>query len=75
MNSYCGLLPDGVCPMLEVRPAREGFIVFDAYEQEPIMRFDSSDEAADLVAELVTAESLHSLGPVIRPVVSRTERR
>jgi hypothetical protein len=29
--------------MLEVRPAREGFIVFDAYEQEPIMRFDSSD--------------------------------
>ena len=61
--------------MLEVRPAREGFIVFDAYEQEPIMRFDSSDEAADLVAELVTAESLHSLGPVIRPVVSRTERR
>ena len=61
--------------MLEIRPARKGFIVFDTDEQEPIMRFDSREEAVDLVAELVTAESLHSLDPVIRPVVSRTERR
>jgi len=47
--------------MLEIRPAREGFIVFDTDEQEAIMRFESRDEAADLVAELVIAESREQL--------------
>ncbi|MBB6249001.1 hypothetical protein [Rhodanobacter sp. A1T4] len=61
--------------MLEIRPTPEGFILFDTDEQEAIMRFDSREEAAELVAELVIAESSHGLGPVIRPVVSRTERR
>jgi hypothetical protein len=47
--------------MLEIRPAREGFIVFDTDEQEAIMRFKSRDEAADLVVELVIAESREQL--------------
>lgn len=60
--------------MLEIRAAPKGFVVFDTTEQEPIMRFDNRADATDLVAELVIAEPLHGLGPVIRLVVSRTER-
>jgi len=43
--------------MLEIRPSREGFIVFDTDEQESIIRFDNYRAAVDLVAELVIAES------------------
>jgi hypothetical protein len=58
--------------MLEIRSERKGFVVFDTDEQEPIMRFDNRADAVDLVAELTLAKPL---GPVIRPVVSRTQHR
>ena len=48
-NRLRGTSPHAVRTMLEIRPAREGFIVFDTDEQEAIMRFKSRDEAADLV--------------------------
>jgi len=51
------LLPDAMRTMFEIRPALEGFIVFDTDEQESIMRFDSCHATVDLVAELVIAES------------------
>jgi hypothetical protein len=47
--------------MLEIRPARKGFVVFDSDEQEAIMRFGSYGDAVDLVAELVMAESREQL--------------
>jgi hypothetical protein len=47
--------------MLEIRPARAGFVVFDADDQEPIMRFDNQAAAADLVAEPVIAEPREQL--------------
>lgn len=43
--------------MLEIRQATKGFIVFDTDEQAAIMRFDSHADAADLIADLVIAES------------------
>jgi len=59
--------------MLEIRSEGIGFVVFDTEEQEPIMRFDNRADAADLVAELALAAP-PPLGPVIHPVVSRTQR-
>jgi len=47
--------------MFEIRSLPEGFVVFDTAKQEPIMRFDSKDEAAEFVAELVIAESYAQL--------------
>jgi hypothetical protein len=47
--------------MLEIRPGQTGFIVFDTDEQEAIMRFGSYADAADLVADLVIAESREQL--------------
>ncbi len=55
------ILSDAGCLMLEIRPARKGFIVFDTDEQEPIMRFDNRADATDLVAELLMAESREQL--------------
>jgi len=55
------LLLDVRHTMLEIRAAHPGFVVFDTTEQEPIMRFDSKDEATELVAELVIAESCAQL--------------
>jgi hypothetical protein len=55
------ILSDAGCLMLEIRPARKGFIVFDTDEREPIMRFDNRADATDLVAELVMAESREQL--------------
>ena len=47
--------------MFEIRSLPEGFVVFDTAKQEPIMRFDSKDEAAEFVAELVIADSYEQL--------------
>jgi len=54
-------LPDAVRPMLEIRSAHKGFVVFDTDKQEAIMRFDNRSDAANLVAELVIAESQDQL--------------
>jgi hypothetical protein len=59
--------------MLEIRPERNGLVVFDTDEREPIMRFAPRDDAADLVAEPALTDP-PSLGPVIRPIVGRTRR-
>jgi len=55
------LLLDARRTMFEIRSSSAGFVVFDTTEQEPIMRFDSKDEATELVAELVIAESCAQL--------------
>jgi hypothetical protein len=55
--------------MLEIRPAQTGFIVFDTDEQEAIMRFGSYSDAADLVADLVIAESREQLQAWQSPAV------
>jgi len=47
--------------MFEIRSSPAGFVVFDTTKQEPIMRFDSKDEAAEFVAELVIADSYEQL--------------
>jgi hypothetical protein len=47
--------------MLEIRPGQTGFIVFDTDEQEAIMRFGSYADAADLVVDLVIADSREQL--------------
>ena len=47
--------------MLKIRPEHAGFVMFDTDEQEPIIRSDSRDEAADLVTELVILESREQL--------------
>jgi len=57
--------------MFEIRSSSAGFIVFDTAEQESIMRFDSKDEAAELVAELVIAESCAQLQAWKPPTVRR----
>jgi len=54
-------LPDAVRTMLKIRPEHAGFVMFDTDEQEPIIRSDSRDEAADLVTELVILESREQL--------------
>jgi hypothetical protein len=47
--------------MFEIRSVHKGFVVFNTDEQEPSMRFDNRSDAADLVAELVIAESQDQL--------------
>jgi hypothetical protein len=42
--------------MLEIRSARNEFVVFDTAEAEPIMRFGSQGAAAEFIVELTIAE-------------------
>jgi hypothetical protein len=53
--------------MLEILPARKGFVVYDTEEQESVMRFDSYRAAVDLVVELIAAESRERLQGWISP--------
>ena len=57
--------------MLEIRPAREGFIVFDTDTQESVMRFATQADAIDLVAELVITESREQLLAWTSPAARR----
>jgi len=52
--------PDAVAPTLEIRSAREGFVVFDTAEEKPSCVLFRAD-AADLLAELMIAESRDQL--------------
>lgn len=53
--------------MLEIRTAADNFVVFDTFEDEPIMRFDSRDEALDLIVELTMAETRAQLHAWVSP--------
>lgn len=47
--------------MLEIRAASDSFVVFDTEDDSPVMRFESRDEAVNLIVELVEAETLEGI--------------
>ena len=57
--------------MLEVRPAADGFTVYDSEAGEAVIKFDSRAEADEMIATLQIADvhgELQSWAPVAVPL-------